>query len=271
MTAHFISQSRDNAVGDGEIPNQAGDDVGALVDWVNQDVSTRSLNADQIRSLIVSETTEDTTSDDLMITQSFRYTESQTTVDSVYPEEAQADDVNPVATGKTMVVTGSTNLRPDDNSITVEVLNADGNSLEISSTDDWATTGEWNTTSDTSNLEPSIYTVESDDGDNTDRAEVKIVEERQTADDGDGTPSFRTFKSHGDIPASAVTDRFGSWNAAVEHAGFEPNTATDKILRSDLVAELRWLRDAVGEIPTGDQMDEHGEYAYITYYERFGS
>jgi hypothetical protein len=98
--------------------------------------------------------------------------------------------------------------------------------------------------------------------------EIRSVAERI---DSDGAPSFRTFKEHGDIPASAVTDRFGSWNAAAEHAGFEPNTATDKIPRSDLVAELRRLRDDLGEIPTGDQMDEHGEYAYITYYERFGS
>ncbi|MDZ7770656.1 MAG: hypothetical protein U5K38_17105 [Woeseiaceae bacterium] len=41
--------------------------------------------------------------------------------------------------------------------------------------------------------------------------------------------------------------------------------------RDDLVAELRRLRDELDQIPTADQMDEHGAYAYITYYERFGS
>ena len=120
-----------------------------------------------------------------MITQSFRYAESQTTVDSVYPEEAQADGVNPVATGETMVVAGSTNLRPDDNSITVEVLDEDGDSLVISSTDEWETDGQWSASVDTGDLEPGTYTVESDDGTNTDRAEVEIVEERQTPDDGE--------------------------------------------------------------------------------------
>lgn len=98
--------------------------------------------------------------------------------------------------------------------------------------------------------------------------EIRNVAERT---DRDGAPSFRTFKEHGEIPASTVTDRFGSWNTAVEQAGFEPNTETDKIPRSDLIDELRRLCDDLGEIPTGDQMDEHGEYAYITYYERFGS
>ncbi|PHQ44319.1 major cell surface glycoprotein, partial [Halorubrum sp. C3] len=185
VTAHFISVSRDDSVGDGQVPGQgSNDDISALVTWVNDEVAERSLNAEQARSLIVSETTEDTASDDLMITQSFRYTESQTTVDSVFPEEAQADGINPVASGETLVATGETNLRPDDNSITVEILNEDGDSLEISSTDEWETTGQWNTTFDTSNLEPGTYTVESDDGENTDRAEIEIVEERQQPDDG---------------------------------------------------------------------------------------
>ncbi|OYR53992.1 HVO_2072 family ArtA-dependent S-layer glycoprotein [Halorubrum halodurans] len=186
VTAHFISQSRDNTVGDGELPTgSASNNVQDLVDWVNNDVTQRSVTGDQARSLIVSETTDDTASDDLMVTQSFRYTESQTTLQSIYPDVAQADGINPVATGETMVVEGMTNLRPDDNSITVEVLNQDGDSLVISSTDEWATSGQWNTSVDTSDLEPGTYVVETDDGENTDRAEVEIVEERDT-----GSPEF---------------------------------------------------------------------------------
>jgi len=185
VTAHFISQGRDDVIGDGEIPNQGSNsDVGALTNWVNNNVSSSNLNAQQVRDRIVSETTEDTASDDLMVTQTFRYAESQTTIDSVYPEEAQADGVNPVATGETMVVAGSTNLRPDDNSVTVEVLNEDGESLQISSTDQWENNGQWSATVDTSDLEPGTYTVESDDSTNTDRAEIEIVEERQQPDDG---------------------------------------------------------------------------------------
>lgn len=105
-------------------------------------------------------------------------------------------------------------------------------------------------------------------------SDEELAEEvRNVADltDADGAPSFRTFKKHGEIKPSTVVNRFGSWNAAVEQAGFEPNTATDKTPRADLVDELRRLRNAIGEIPTADQMDEHGAYAYITYYERFGS
>ncbi|WP_321169074.1 HVO_2072 family ArtA-dependent S-layer glycoprotein, partial [Halorubrum sp. CBA1125] len=185
VSAHFISMSRDNAVGNGDLPGGNDADIGGLVSWVNNNVSDRSLNANQATSLITSETTEDTASDDLMVTQTFRYTESQTVIDSVYPEVAQAEGVNPVATGETMVVEGTTNLRPDDNSITLELLNEDGESMQISSTDQWDTDGQWSATIDTSDLETGSYVVESDDGTNTDRAEVEIVEEREEPSDGE--------------------------------------------------------------------------------------
>ncbi|ELZ35386.1 homing endonuclease associated repeat-containing protein [Halorubrum tebenquichense] len=86
-----------------------------------------------------------------------------------------------------------------------------------------------------------------------------------------GRPSKRVFDEHADLSSSTVERRFDSWNAAIEQAGLDPNTETDKIPRADLVAELRRLRDELDQIPTADQMDEHGAYAYITYYERFGS
>ena len=92
-----------------------------------------------------------------------------------------------------------------------------------------------------------------------------------TLTDSDGAPSRRVFKQHAAMASSTVRDHFGSWNAAVERAGFRPNTESDKIPRADLIAELQRLRDEVGQIPTVDQMDEHGAYAQITYHERFGS
>ncbi len=89
--------------------------------------------------------------------------------------------------------------------------------------------------------------------------------------DVDGTPSKRTFDDYADISLSAVVRRFGSWGAAVDQAGLDPHAPPDKIPRDELVAELRRLHDDLDQIPTADQMDEHGAYAYITYYERFGS
>lgn len=105
-------------------------------------------------------------------------------------------------------------------------------------------------------------------------SDAEIREEIQrvaTRTDAGGAPSIHAYRDHGEIPERTVLKRFGSWNDAVEAAGFEPNTDTDKISRVDLIEELHRLRDAVGEVPTADQMDDQGAYAYITYYERFGS
>ena len=103
--------------------------------------------------------------------------------------------------------------------------------------------------------------------------EVLLAEIRRVATriDSDGAPSRREFDRHAEMASSTVIEQFGSWNTAIEEAGFGPNTDSEKIPRAELIDELHRLRDTVGQIPTGDQMDEQGEYAYITYYERFGS
>ena len=100
-----------------------------------------------------------------------------------------------------------------------------------------------------------------------------LDEIRRVADlpDVDGVPSEQRFADESDISSRTVRRRFGSWRAAIDAAGLGPYTQADKIPRDKLIAELRWLRDEVDQIPTADQMDEHGAYAYITYYERFGS
>jgi len=99
-------------------------------------------------------------------------------------------------------------------------------------------------------------------------AEIRRI---ATHTDSDGAPSRREFDRYAEMASSTVIEQFGSWNTAIEEAGFRPNTDSEKIPRGELIDELHRLRDTVGQIPTGDQMDEQGEYAYITYYERFGS
>lgn len=87
----------------------------------------------------------------------------------------------------------------------------------------------------------------------------------------DGVPSMRVFDDHAELSSSTVVRHFGSWGAAVEQAGLDPHSPPTKIPRDELIGELRRLRDELDQIPTADQMDNHGAYAYITYYQRFGS
>lgn len=98
--------------------------------------------------------------------------------------------------------------------------------------------------------------------------EIRRIADRSGVD---GTLSSRVFDQHAEMSSSTVHRQFGSWTAAIKQAGLTPNTETTKIPRDDLIAELRRLRKEVDQIPTIDQMDEYGAYAYITYYERFGS
>lgn len=60
----------------------------------------------------------------------------------------------------------------------------------------------------------------------------------------------------GGLPALAGVKPFA-------HAGAEPT--------GDLIDELQRLADELGEIPTQDQMNKHGEYTHPTYQRRFGT
>ncbi|MGQ3329279.1 homing endonuclease associated repeat-containing protein [Halorubrum sp. FL23] len=64
------------------------------------------------------------------------------------------------------------------------------------------------------------------------------------------------------------TRRFGSWLAALEAAGFDPDRGpTD----AELLAELRRLRDDLEKQPSAQDMSDHGAYGTTTYVRHFGS
>jgi major cell surface glycoprotein (TIGR04216 family) len=125
---------------------------------------------------VVALTTGADASDDLMVTQTFRLGDGQVSIDSVAPEGSDAAGINPVAAGDTMVVTGTTNRQPGDNSIVVNIFDAESNSVVSEDTDEWGTDGQFSVAFDTSDLETGQYSVEADTGDNTDRAEIEIVD-----------------------------------------------------------------------------------------------
>jgi major cell surface glycoprotein (TIGR04216 family) len=75
-----------------------------------------------------------------------------------------------------MVVTGTTNRQPDDNTIVVNLYNEEGNSITAVSTEEWGTDGQYSVTIDTSDVETGTYSLEADTGQNTDRAVIELVE-----------------------------------------------------------------------------------------------
>ncbi|WP_188423197.1 HVO_2072 family ArtA-dependent S-layer glycoprotein [Haloferax sulfurifontis] len=179
ITAHILSVGRDGNVGDGSLPPASSSgDLSELMTYLD-DLDAGSNNGEQVNELIASETVDETASDDLIVTETFRLAESSTSIDSIYPDAAEASGINPVATGETMVIAGSTNLKPDDNTISIEVTSEDGTSVALEDTDEWGNDGMWMVEIDTTDFETGTFTVEADDGDNTDTVNVEVVSERE--------------------------------------------------------------------------------------------
>ena len=93
---------------------------------------------------------------------------------------ARASGINPIAVDDTMIVEGRTNLRPDDNSITVELLTEDGDSVALTTTDEWGYDGRWRLSIILDGVTPGSYTLEADDAYGTDTVEIEIVRTRTT-------------------------------------------------------------------------------------------
>ena len=86
------------------------------------------------------------------------------------------------------------------------------------------------------------------------------------------TPTQKEMNEHGEYAAPTYQYRFGSWNAAIEIVGIEPNRPEDQeIPREDLLSELRRLADDLGQTPSKNQMKENGAYSTKPYRKRFGS
>jgi len=201
VSGHVISASRDGQFGDGTIgtdndQEQTAQNVADAID----DFGGGSSSGDQIRSQIVANTVDDDGSDDLIVNTNFRLNDPTLSIDNVYAEGAEASGLNPVATGETVVIEGTTNRQSENAAITFEMLTQDDEGVASTSVDEWGNDGQFSATIDTSNadLETGTYILEADDGESTDRVNVEVVEEREgdtgeeTAtpepDDGTATP-----------------------------------------------------------------------------------
>ena len=102
--------------------------------------------------------------------------------------------------------------------------------------------------------------------------EELLTDIQAVADRVDRSPTLGEYREYGNHSTSTVAGRFGSWNAAVSAAGFEPRTETTRIPTDELLAELTRVADVIDTPPpTKADMDTHGQYASSTYQNRFDS
>lgn len=97
-----------------------------------------------------------------------------------------------------------------------------------------------------------------------------LAELERMANVRDAAPTFKEMESDGAYSPRTYVDRFGSWNKALEAAGFEPRRA-GKVSEEELLADLHRLRDTLGTQPVADDVREQGKYSLATYQRRFGS
>ncbi|WP_303704123.1 HVO_2072 family ArtA-dependent S-layer glycoprotein, partial [Haloquadratum walsbyi] len=116
VSAHIISAGRDGTFGDGFSSSES--DFANIIatgrtGTDGTDFSGNANTGDQVRELIIANSVDDTASDDLITTETFRLADGLTTIDTIN---------SPVANNGTIEIQGQTNQRPDENVITVELL-----------------------------------------------------------------------------------------------------------------------------------------------------
>lgn len=86
-----------------------------------------------------------------------------------------------------------------------------------------------------------------------------------------GRPPTRPEMDHHGLYSREPYERaFGSWNDALQAAGFDPNKEHD-IDSAELLDELQSLADQLGHTPSQAEMNEQGAYFSTTYETKFDS
>lgn len=84
-------------------------------------------------------------------------------------------------------------------------------------------------------------------------------------------PTQKEMRLDGPYSINAYKRAFGSWNGALEEAGFEPRSQGQPIERAALLDALQDLANELGKTPTQSEVEELGKYSVGAYYAKFGS
>ena len=97
-----------------------------------------------------------------------------------------------------------------------------------------------------------------------------ISEIQRLADELGKPPAVHQMRDQGKFGVTTISREFGTWSAALEHAGYEPNKEMG-VSEEKLIQELTRLRDELNRPPTAEQMSRRGAYSVGTFDRRFGS
>ena len=97
-----------------------------------------------------------------------------------------------------------------------------------------------------------------------------ISEIQRLADELGKPPAVHQMRDQGKLSVTTISREFGTWSAALEHAGYEPNKEMG-VSKKKLTEELTRLRDELGRPPKAQEMSRRGAYSIGTFERRFGS
>jgi len=81
-------------------------------------------------------------------------------------------------------------------------------------------------------------------------------------------PTAEEHREQGEYCVKHMQNTFGSWNEALQTAGYEPHSEKG-ISRSKLIQQLHSAVKELGKVPTADEIDEYGQFSSQCYYRRW--
>ncbi|WP_232700840.1 homing endonuclease associated repeat-containing protein [Halobacterium wangiae] len=84
-------------------------------------------------------------------------------------------------------------------------------------------------------------------------------------------PTLQELRDHGEYGASTYYTYFGSWQDALEAAGYEPRPPQTAATKQELLEELQRLANEIGHPPSVSEMNVEGVYWASTYKNHFDS
>jgi len=106
----------------------------------------------------------------------------------------------------------------------------------------------------------------------TEVSDEELIEELQRiAEEIGRQPTVEEMNEQGTYWGSTYQDHFGSWEDALDAAGFDESPKRPRIEREALLEEVRRVAEKIESEPTFGEMREHGKFAVTTYQRRFES
>lgn len=100
--------------------------------------------------------------------------------------------------------------------------------------------------------------------------DVLLIDLQNVVDELEEVPTSPQYDEHGEYHSDTLHRRFGSYNSAVQAAGYEP-TVYRNITDAELLSDIRETADEQGNAPTSPKYTERGTYTARTVIQRFGT